>query len=427
MPCRLPGWLCYAAVAHACAPYEYHDAEALANVTALFGAPYTIAATPAPFLSLDGRSLGFTASFATRCTRSAPQFTLSMDATPHKLGSVLIASREEAACDGPPGSMQHWTGHVVLTLPQGYDRQQQLLLAFPPGSEYELWQLSTPSLAPAGARQAGGALQRAPAKLRLYVHRAEPKVQNPNGPCSTLLEVAPNAGVEDVLALASARLGVKLVALRSEEQPDRELPALLDEASLVAFEGSPDPHHAQPPTMLRLYVHRAHPKVQNPNGPCSTLLEVASNVEIKDVVALASTRLGVTIVALRSEDEPEQELSGLFDGASLVALEALPAPHHAQPPAGLDLRAPLAQTDLPSRDELRSMPFAPKPISSVSEVPVLELRVIPDDAGFAAPAGGQVEHKTSSALSTIWPTACCAADRCDCARPRNATGAARAC
>ena len=47
-----------------------------------------------------------------------------------------------------------------------------------------------------------------PAALRLVVHRAEPKLVNPNGPCSTMLEVDPNTDVDSVLALASSRLGV---------------------------------------------------------------------------------------------------------------------------------------------------------------------------------------------------------------------------
>ena len=220
------------AAASACAPYEYYDVGALANVTAKFGAPYTILAKPAPSLSVDGTLLQFTARFG-KCLQVAPQFSISAP-EPHALGMIFVAVRSELGMPGLGCSPGEWTGRVTVQLPltDGVPR----LLAFPPGSEYELWKIDSE---PVPALRL----------LRLYVHRAQPKIENPNGPCSAMLTVAPGTAMAELLALATQILGVQVVALRAEEDHSRELQNLADRASLVAFEAQtlPPPVKAQQP------------------------------------------------------------------------------------------------------------------------------------------------------------------------------------
>ncbi|EOD10851.1 hypothetical protein EMIHUDRAFT_234211 [Emiliania huxleyi CCMP1516] len=75
--------------------------------------------------------------------------------------------------------------------------------------------------------------------LRLYVHREEPKLDNPNGPCSTLLDIAPSAGVDGALRLASARLQVSLSSLATESGTTvTSLAALANDTTLRALEAS---------------------------------------------------------------------------------------------------------------------------------------------------------------------------------------------
>ena len=221
LPSRLG--LCCIAAASACAPYEYYDAAALANVSAKFGAPYTILAKPEPSLSLDGQRLEFTARLKTSCTHVVPQFSIS-EAEAHDLGKIFVAIRSEPACSSLQGKGEkEWTGRVAVRLPAA-DGVEARLLAFPPGSEYELWKIDLVARLPA------------PAKVRLYVHRAQPKIENPNGPCSTMLTVAPGTAMPELLAMATQILGIRVVALRAEEDPDSPLHELVDQASLVAFE-----------------------------------------------------------------------------------------------------------------------------------------------------------------------------------------------
>ena len=130
--------LCCVAAAAACAPYEYYDAAALANVSARFGAPYTILAKPSPSLSLDGNHLEFTARLRTSCAHVAPQFSISSEA--HRLGMILVAVRGEAACSSLQGTEVEWTGRVTVRIPKAAGGVPRLL-AFPPGSDYELWKI----------------------------------------------------------------------------------------------------------------------------------------------------------------------------------------------------------------------------------------------------------------------------------------------
>ena len=219
--------LCGAVAVSACAPYEYYDAAALANVSAKFGASYTILARPAPTLSLDGQSLEFTVRLRTSCAHVMPQFSISAPES-HDLGMIYVAVRSEPACSHLQGAEEQWTGRVVVELPPAADGVPRLL-AFPPGSEYELWKID-PVVASEKAEPV------ALASLRLYVHRAQPKIANPNGPCSTMLTVAPDTAMVELLARATQILGVQVAALRAEEDTSSELHTLMDQASLVAFE-----------------------------------------------------------------------------------------------------------------------------------------------------------------------------------------------
>lgn len=209
----------------ACAPYERYDPAQLANVTARFGEPYAIHAVPEPYLAQG--AVHFEASFVSGCA----EFSLSHEAAAG--GTVLVAARKR--CDEPSVARRE---RVSLPLPDGVGHGGSLLLAFPPGSDYELWRLTSssplnpPSFLPAPA-------------IRLYVHRAEPKIANPNGPCSTMLEVERSATIEEVVDLASARLGVAVAALR-DEATGAAPRALSDGAMLVALEAPP----AAPPIPL---------------------------------------------------------------------------------------------------------------------------------------------------------------------------------
>ena len=220
----------------ACAPYDHHDPAELVNVSARFGAPYTIASTPPPTLS---ERLAFTASYeATPCT--LVDWSVDVDVG-HALGNVLVVIRHERSVAGRCNALTAATafrGRVQVDLP-ATDRPLQWLLAFPPGSEYELYRLSLEALPPAPL--AGLAPPCPSAALRLYVHRAIPKYDRPNGPCSTLVEVLPSATLGEVAAVASARLGIDVAALREEGSAagDPPPPVLTDEMHLVALEHEP--------------------------------------------------------------------------------------------------------------------------------------------------------------------------------------------
>ena len=176
------------AFAMGCAPYERYDPETLANVTMRFGVPYTVHSEPAPYLSAG--NVRFEASFASGC----PVFELAHEAA--RAGTVLVAARQP--CAGSEASQHDWRGSVSVPLPAGLSGSaNDLLLAFPPGSQYELYRIAADPLAPAAvdtphqpADPAGKGDSRLAADegdsslvggvMRLYVHRSEPKRANLN-------------------------------------------------------------------------------------------------------------------------------------------------------------------------------------------------------------------------------------------------------
>jgi len=209
------------ALVQGCTPFEHHDDAALRAVRKKFGAPYTLHAQPAP-PAIHENYLSFVASYDD-CANQSSTFSVSLDDDAPHLGGVLIATRHAPVCDSTAVSSR--TRGVRLALPTEAVHSARYL-AFPPGSEFELWSLGTPLAPPCP-----------PAAMRLYIHRASPKQANPNGPCSTMLEMPPSATLEEVRALASSRLGVE-VALSDEAGA----PAVLfDGAALVAREAADQP------------------------------------------------------------------------------------------------------------------------------------------------------------------------------------------
>ena len=224
-----------AAATLGCAPYEHHDAAALADVTRRFAAAYVLHAGPEPAIDVTGANLLLTVSFESSCAPELSEFVATISNEP--LGAILIASRHEPECRGAARARP--PRRVSVPLPAGAAADAPLFVAFPPGSEYELWRLRAPlsELAPPCP----------PAALRLYIHRATPKVENRNGPCSTMLEVEPSTPLAEVLALASMRLGVNVDALRAEDDDEAGLELLRDGAHLVAYEAAAAP---PPPTSV---------------------------------------------------------------------------------------------------------------------------------------------------------------------------------
>ena len=216
-----------------CAPYEHHDAAALANVTRRFGAAYVLHAGPEPALTSCGKSPAdrvLESSCAPPSSRSSSRRSATSLWVP--FSSRLATSRSAEA----PRARRRGAERAA---PAGAAADAPLFVAFPPGSEYELWRLRAPlsELAPPCP----------PAALRLYIHRATPKVENRNGPCSTMLEVEPSTPLAEVLALASMRLGVNVDALRAEDDDEAGLELLRDGAHLVAYEAAASP---PPPTSV---------------------------------------------------------------------------------------------------------------------------------------------------------------------------------
>jgi len=205
-----------------CSPYDHHHAATLRNVTR-FGLPYVLHASPAP--SLDAKSVAFTATFN---TSKCADVTWSLEVDGHALSDVLVAVRHEESTRACEQTTHSGRVHVDLSIPLG----PAVLIAFPPGSEYELMRLETSET----SLLAGLAPPCPPAARRLFIHRAHPKVANPNGPCSTFLEVDAQATVDEVRALASERLGIDIAHLREEGAEGDSLRHLSDEAHLVAVE-----------------------------------------------------------------------------------------------------------------------------------------------------------------------------------------------
>ena len=87
-----------AAATLGCAPYEHHDAAALANVTRRFGAAYVLHAGPEPAIDVTGANLLLTVSFESSCAPELSEFVATISDEP--LGAILIASRHEPECRG---------------------------------------------------------------------------------------------------------------------------------------------------------------------------------------------------------------------------------------------------------------------------------------------------------------------------------------
>jgi hypothetical protein len=231
-----------------CRPYEHYSADALRNASRRFGEQYTVHSEPEPRLASG--QLHFTASYRSACNTDRSYFSLEYE-TSSRLGTVFVASRHEVPCDDSRHMAKEFSRRVSVPLRAlPASEGARMLLALPPGSEYELWRLDAEP--PPYAVHSSIAPPCPPAALRLYVHRAEPKLANPNGPCSTMLEVPPHTQWADLLALTSERLGVNVAALQVEGQadlqpPTKAFPGLADGAVLVALEAAPAPTPPSPP------------------------------------------------------------------------------------------------------------------------------------------------------------------------------------
>ena len=174
-------------------------------------------------------------------------------------------------------------------------------LALPPGSEYELYRLALVHRG-RGLPFGVGAAAVGQSSTRARTHTS----------ISTSIKPAQAAPSVAFAAVASAaRLG----------QAHPAQPGVGTTAAGRFGQGH---------STIRLYIHRAQPKISNPLGPCSTLLDVPADTPLPALLAMASTRLQVQVTALRNEAEgfnpagyshghPPLELK---DGAMLVAHEA---------------------------------------------------------------------------------------------------------
>eukprot|EP00931_Biecheleriopsis_adriatica_P057333 TRINITY_DN34001_c0_g1_i1.p2 TRINITY_DN34001_c0_g1~~TRINITY_DN34001_c0_g1_i1.p2 ORF type:complete len:168 (-),score=39.05 TRINITY_DN34001_c0_g1_i1:12-515(-) len=71
---------------------------------------------------------------------------------------------------------------------------------------------------------------------QLLIHREEPKRQNPNGPCSTMVNAGPAMTVEELQDVVSARLGFSVAALVLEGKEVRSLEQLKSGTLISAME-----------------------------------------------------------------------------------------------------------------------------------------------------------------------------------------------
>lgn len=159
----------------------------------------------------------------------------------------------------------------------------------------------------------------------IYVHRAKPKTGNPNGPCSTILEL-PVSGAQLNWALehVGMRLGIEVSRFVTEDGLDvSNLDDVPAHTLLTVHEASvaPDPHvliddgsavaavvehnkasEKEERIMRQLLFHRHEPKVKKANGPCSTGLEVPiKGALLSRVLSKVGRKSGIEAVRLTTE------------------------------------------------------------------------------------------------------------------------------
>jgi len=121
-----------------------------------FGAPYTIAAEPAP--RVEAGSLVFTATYSSPCAGGASEFEArrfgedASDGAPAILQSscMMVAYRHTPECDSPSLFEEEVTMEIRATLPDSAASVGlgDKMLACPPGSLYEMVKLSDAAATP---------------------------------------------------------------------------------------------------------------------------------------------------------------------------------------------------------------------------------------------------------------------------------------
>ena len=121
-----------------------------------FGAPYTIAAEPAP--RVEAGSLVFTATYSSPCAGGASEFEArrfgedASDGAPAILQSscMMVAYRHTPECDSPSPFEEEVTMEIRATLPDSAASVGlgDKMLACPPGSLYEMVKLSDAAATP---------------------------------------------------------------------------------------------------------------------------------------------------------------------------------------------------------------------------------------------------------------------------------------
>jgi len=71
----------------------------------------------------------------------------------------------------------------------------------------------------------------------------------------------------------------------------------------------------------RLLAHREEPKHSNPNGPCSTMVDVGPSLTIADLRAMLSERLGFPVGRITFDGQDVESLGELVDGSLLSVFD----------------------------------------------------------------------------------------------------------
>lgn len=79
-------------------------------------------------------------------------------------------------------------------------------------------------------------------------------------------------------------------------------------------------------------IHREHPKSTNPNGPCSTIIEVDDFTTIEDILNQISTRLQFPAMELRLNGKilSKHDINTLPDSVVVSVFESSSTVHNAR-------------------------------------------------------------------------------------------------
>lgn len=174
---------------------------------------------------------------------------------------------------------------------------------------------------------------------RLMVHRAGPKISNPNGPCSTILDVAPTMQLAGFRSLVATHLGFEVARFTLDDAEVQDLLEVPDGAFLAVYEKECEttestnvslfdavPVIAEVSIPKTVLVHREAPKFTNLNGFCSAALQVSSTATVSELQALVGERLRFPVAYLQYEGKEVHSVAILPEGAFLSAYEVAVRP-----------------------------------------------------------------------------------------------------